>query len=618
MIDQLPDNENRPLPEQQAFINRALVSHALLVAGPGTGKTWTLSRTAERLVLDGGADINEIALLTLTRSMAGDLAERIPHGRASTLHAFALSLLNRIGEAHARRIADSWEQKYLIREDLQTGIEAEFAKRVTLGDIEDFLDRLGTSFREDQREPADLNETEQQLLQILNYQKELFRYRLLDELIWTLLRLIEEGAEVINPPRFVLADEYQDLTAGELRLLNLLSERFHSRVIACGDDRQSIFGFRDADPLALHRFPEVYRISNIDYLSKSRRCPEQICNFAELITGTLPPLPGIKRPELQPWEGRQDTGTINISTFPSPIAEARWLINEIRRLIEVEQIPAYEIMVIVAGFRDQVQLVLNQAVEENQGLPFAFYNPSYIDPFVELLEARLLNAGMRLLKNPEDQLAWRTLVWATPGLGPERQRRILTAREATYIRNLRSIAPSDSLTMRTLTAGEFIIRQFRDHVEVSAQEIVQNLSDNLRTEIDFQHLQPIIAEMGEVSTPDNWIHGIIERSQKNQVPPINRPNDVPIRTIFSAKGLQSRIVYLVNAIPQSFSRGGQIADGIRRLYVAITRAKETLYISAPRNLRYTPLGHATNANYGGLPDQLENAGRALRIDIQRY
>ncbi len=94
-----------PLPEQEEFIKRALQSHALLIAGPGTGKTLTLRLTTERLAKVGEVSDDAIVLVTLTRAMAEKLG-RIPHGAAGTLHSFTLSQLNRLCESSGRWMAD--------------------------------------------------------------------------------------------------------------------------------------------------------------------------------------------------------------------------------------------------------------------------------------------------------------------------------------------------------------------------------------------------------------------------------------------------------------------------------------------------------------------------------
>jgi|SRR5512132_3938262 hypothetical protein len=69
-----------PLPEQRRFIERDANEHALLVAGPGTGKTFTVECRARHLVEQCGVDPDGIALLTLTKSLVESLAERVPYG----------------------------------------------------------------------------------------------------------------------------------------------------------------------------------------------------------------------------------------------------------------------------------------------------------------------------------------------------------------------------------------------------------------------------------------------------------------------------------------------------------------------------------------------------------
>jgi superfamily I DNA/RNA helicase len=160
-----------PLPEQRAFIERVADAHALLVAGPGTGKTFTLERRAQFLVEECNVDPERIALLTLTRSLVRSLAERVPHGRAQTLHSFALAQLNRLGEAWDRRVADPWEVSNVVRTDLKLGFEVAYGQRISRTRVGDFLNRLGAAFREAQDEPTDMSLEERRLFQVFQQQR---------------------------------------------------------------------------------------------------------------------------------------------------------------------------------------------------------------------------------------------------------------------------------------------------------------------------------------------------------------------------------------------------------------------------------------------------------------
>lgn len=605
-----------PLPEQRVFIDHPRDAHALLVAGPGTGKTFTLERRATFLVDKQGVDRDRIALLTLTRSLVQSLAERVPYGRAQTLHSFALSQLNRLGDAWDRRVADPWEVSNLVRIDLKLGYELAFNQPISLSRVGKFLDRLGSAFREDQDEPAEMSVEERRMFQVFQQQREFFRYRLMDELVYNLVRLLEQGAEPNEPPTHVLADEYQDFTAGELRLLQLLAENSGTVISACGDDRQSIFGFRAADPLALHRFPAVYGLECPDYLWRSSRCPQRICDLANRMAETLPALPGLKRPKLEPWEGRKDEGVVDLISASTPIIEARWVVRRCCELIDRGLHPN-KIMVIVSSFFDDVFRNLKQAAEETKNLPFSFYDPRQTDPLANDLGVRLLSAGARLLADANDQMAWRTLVWALPGLGNAHLKQLLCASEATtFVTNLRSVAKHDVVSGRVVLAGEVLLKKFAGQEEVAATEIVDLLSTELGlSSIDRQGVEAVRGDV-EMAKPRDWLQRVVAVSEPTQLKPEERPDAIPVRTIFGAKGLESEVVFLVNALEQSFAGRGALEDGIRRAYVGVTRASTHLLVSAPLNLRGSTLEHSVGTRGGGLAEIIASPASAAGIGVR--
>ena len=120
------------LPDQRTAAAH-IGSHARLLAGPGTGKTWTLTRRILFLVEDRGVDPRGIVALTFTRAAAYDLRRRINDeltGRfadrptVATLHSYALrNLLHNERRLDALpqplRIADDWEERQIIVEDLK-------------------------------------------------------------------------------------------------------------------------------------------------------------------------------------------------------------------------------------------------------------------------------------------------------------------------------------------------------------------------------------------------------------------------------------------------------------------------------------------------------------------
>jgi superfamily I DNA/RNA helicase len=437
----------------------------------------------------------------------------------------------------------------------------------------------------------------------------------MDELAYDLVRLLEQGAELDEPPTHVLADEYQDFTAGELRMMQLLAATFGTAIDACGDDRQSIFGFRAADPLALHRFPAVYNLEHPDYLFRSSRCPQRVCDLANRMAEALPALPGLDRPALQPWEGRQDEGIVEVTAASSPITEARWVARRCRDFVANGRQPN-EVIVVIAWYFDDVFRYLNQAAGELEGLPFTFYDPRRSDPLADDLGVRLLSAGARLLIAADDQMAWRTLVWAVPGLGEARLKRLLAAGEATYLGNLRNVAERDATCSRALEAGEALIEQFAGQEELAPETIVDLLAERLGcAPVGRDGIDAVRGDV-DAAPASEWLQRVVTVSQPTQVESEEVPDAIPVYTIFGAKGLQAPIVFLMNALEQSFTGRGSIEDGVRRAYVAVTRASECLVISAPLYLRGSTLEHTVGTRAGGLAEMIAGAARHVGIDVE--
>jgi hypothetical protein len=503
-----------------------------------------------------------VVVLTLTRALAVSLAQRIPNGKASTLHSFALWHLNRLGEAWGRRVADSWSQENLIQDDLQLGVEATFGERPTMPQVKKFLKALGAAFRDGQQEPAKLDVVQQRLWQVFRGQRELFQYRLMDELVTDLLNLLDQGTQLEPLPTHVLVDEYQDLTAGELRLLQLLAER-GAKIIAAGDDRQSIYSFREADERALHRFGEVYGVK-LDPLTESWRCPRRVCELAEAVARPLPPLPGFTRPPLTPKQRRTDKGEVRLIVTPSPKAEARWITRECRRLTE-QGVKAHEIMIVAAGFFDAVFVALKDAADEVEGLPFSFYDPRGVDPAASADAVRLLGAGARLLVDGQDHIAWRSTCLGNTTAGAE-------THDSSHGKSGR-LPPQSRVRRRErqgmcspTNGGSRAVRAARGQAEVSARDIVALLAEHLGIEgVDMTSVTQLEAKVGATASPS----GVGARGRgafaKHDGPSQERRMTFQVRTIFRSEGVGGAHRLCARAIEPCFTGRVGAADGVRRL-----------------------------------------------------
>ncbi len=606
-----------------------LESHCLLVAGPGTGKTWRIAERVRRVVERADCQAEDIDVLTLTQSAARNLAEEVPHGRTGTFHSFSLRWLNSLGDSPRRRIVDAWEEKNLVVPDLRAHYGKPRPRRKA---IEDFLERLGAGFRENQTEEPDLTNVERRLREGWLYLRDFLNFRLFAELAYDLLRHLESGSLLSGAPKVILVDEYQDLTSCELALLHAVAEKHGTAVFACGDDRQSIYGFREADPLGLNRFCAVYGIAEPIYLSISRRCPEAICRYAEAVAAQIPEVPGLTdRPALEPYPSLP-TGSVAIETLPSTVAEARRVHALVAGHLSSGQ-PPTNIMLIVP-LHIEIYLKFLNDVAAAEGSAISFYDVRASEPVCETVEFRALYALNRLAVNSEDQLALRTLVYLAKGWGDKFLERLREGGATKLSVALRSMAdihtPTAELVQETVRA----VVGIRNADDVEA--IVAESDTWLRRfgGVASPEWEPILTlpQLKALLLPDRFpeelatlkdefplfrevADALLTVSSRRNIDRAPGEREIGVYTVYQAKGLQADHVFLLGAFTQAFVKENP-ADGIRSLYVAVTRARSSLTVTMGRFVRgkNNPLARHLGANVVELSPHITEA--ASRVGVQ--
>ncbi len=255
---------------------------ALILAGPGTGKTETLARRVARLVA-AGVPAASILVLTFTNRAAGELRERLAGLQAMTFHAYGLSLLRGWPEAAGRtpgfRVLDEEE-----REGLRPKDEG-YRERLVAANAFDYDGLIS--------EPAAVLEREPRLLE-----------------------------QARGRARWILIDEYQDVNAEQYRLLRLLAPDSSANLCVVGDPDQAIYGFRGADVTFIRRFAEDYPGACVYRLKRSYRCSDRILRASGQVIGTESFLEGL------------NTGVrVRIVSTPSAEAEAELVASTIVRMV---------------------------------------------------------------------------------------------------------------------------------------------------------------------------------------------------------------------------------------------------------------------------------------------
>lgn len=282
--------QHEPFPSQREAIESPL-GPALVLAGPGAGKTFCLIRRVEHLIRRKGLAPDRISAVTFTNKAAeevtarlhvqlGALADRITRG---TLHALCLDVLRdhpaKVGLRRGFGVADEDYQKLLLRR-LNVYPEKRRGNLLNLFGKH----RLGG---------YELTEGDEALFD--SYIELLRSKNLLDfdDIIALTDRLFRDHPEVADDTAArwdcILVDEFQDLDATQYAVIKRMAEP-HGNVFAVGDDEQSIFAWRGSDPRILWRFQNEFGLAEPIVLDRNWRCSRQIFSVARRLLRENPVL----------------------------------------------------------------------------------------------------------------------------------------------------------------------------------------------------------------------------------------------------------------------------------------------------------------------------------------
>jgi len=317
-------------PEQRAAAE-TVNGPLLIVAGPGTGKTRTLTHRIARLIADHGVSPEACLAITFSRRAAGEMTERLAHllpdrgdrVPVMTFHALGLAIVRenaqRLGLPDSFRVAGDEERGQLLVE--RTGLKERAAKRV-LSEISK-AKRSGVP-----TDPAtDAGRMFEQYQQLLR-DETLVDF---DDLILLPVQLLEGdvklAAEYRNRWRWISVDEYQDIDDSQYRLVRQLVPP-DGNICAIGDPDQSIYSFRGANPQAFLRFGQDFPEARTVHLTRNYRSSQTIVDAA---LQAVAPTSLVDSRSLQSLS--VDAQLVRIESCPTERAEAEFVVHSIERLI---------------------------------------------------------------------------------------------------------------------------------------------------------------------------------------------------------------------------------------------------------------------------------------------
>jgi DNA helicase-2/ATP-dependent DNA helicase PcrA len=209
----------------------------------------------------------------------------------------------------------------------------------------------------------------------------------------------------------LIVDEYQDLNACDLEVLDRIADR-GCTIIAAGDDDQSIYSFRYAAPAGIRRFCEDYP-SPVTYpLSVTQRCGSRIIEWASYVIAGDPERPA-GRPPLRSAAG-SPPGEVALLSFPGQASEADGVADIIDQLLHRDGVAPEEILVLVRGDHNRTfTRPIKGALDDRQ---IAYSDPDAVTRMLGEASNRRMLATFRLLVNDRDSLAWATILYLTEGI----------------------------------------------------------------------------------------------------------------------------------------------------------------------------------------------------------
>jgi len=581
-------------------------SNARLLAGPGTGKTWTLTARVRYLVFASAVDPESIMALTFTRAAAGELKDRVNKalegkiaGRPTiaTLHSFALRVLL----ANAKRldalpqplrIADDWEERNIIQEDLKA------LTKSTVKTVRKNFQALSADWdtlRADDNTPNPLR-ADASFVGAWQGHRVMYGYTLRAELVYQLKRALEQRTDIALPGdlRHLLVDEYQDLNACDLNVIGRIAAN-GVVLYAAGDDDQNIYGFRHANPEGIRRFDKDHAPSADLALATCVRCDRDIMELARFVADL-----DVRR-LAKPWIPRGDAGPgdVRLLRFNSGSEESAGVATLCRYLIDEEKLEPDDILVLIRSDQNGAfSTPLTEAMTA-AGVPFSV-NVGSESP-LDLPPGRIMLGMIRLAINPDDSLAWRTLLTVrTNGVGNKTIGAIVESASSagvTFAQGLKNAVQRPDCPLKL--ASEFAaLSKMVDEIRAVIGDATSVLSaDQLRDAIvaisrivtrgnvdGIDEAAAYIAtkaRRGEIDSFEGLLSSLSIASQLTEQELV--PGAVNMLTMHKAKGLTAKAV-IVMACEDQYLPGRQQSvdqegDERRLLYVSLTRARQKLVIT---------------------------------------
>jgi DNA helicase-2/ATP-dependent DNA helicase PcrA len=559
----------------------------LVLAGPGTGKTYQLARRIKFLVEEKGADPKAISVITFTAAAAANMRARISDPRHVETFVDKRRQPNSICTMHSFGYRIIRENADLLNlPDNLSVVQSDTTKAILMGDAAQLAGFERSSAKEaiKCRQHGDCKPDDSRKCQICKgYRSILNACNAIDydDQILLACGLLKGHANVAANYRtmatHLLVDEYQDINAGQFELIRALSAGQEKGLFVVGDDDQSIYSWRGGSPLFIRYFEKHFgKTAKVKSLLHSRRCHRKVLEGSLRVVECYDK--SRRRKGAFTYESA-DGAPIVIHNVPSDKSEAAIVLYIIQNAL-----PSKKVLVLVPS-RGHAVLICERLRKARIKYVAPEPLPGSGLPVVERLTS--------WLQNPDDNVALRECIEA-----------ILRAKQSPVPSNRVRITEKVALREKAFQKvselwGPVLKKRASLWQSVTAlckeSDVLGFAHTNLKqlqALNDGDDVAGLLGKLGKSVEP--WKHvGDFAEEVKNWVSRFGSSSDlgsesaVQVMTLQGAKGLEADTVCVLGLedgiLPREGSTGEELAEQSRLFFVSMTRAKVDLHLFHARN-----------------------------------
>lgn len=576
---------------------------AMVLAGPGAGKTYVITNRVKALIDEYGVKPEQILVVTFSKAAAVEMKERfemLTGGqrlpvRFGTFHSVFFQILRLAYHYEVKDIATPALKYRFLEETLnETGYEVD-DKKEFLSDIEKEISRVkGEGIEIDcYFSSACSAEIFQKMYR--GYQEKLQRHRCLDfdDMVVYTYQLLKEREDIRRrwqaQFRYLLIDEFQDINRLQYETVCMLAEPENNLFIV-GDDDQSIYGFRGAKPGIMLSFPKRFPDTKQIVLGVNYRCSDEIMKAAERLIGK-----NNERYEKHIVANKGKEQPVHMKKCENLPDEAEKIVAQIQ-MYQKEGI-AYQEMAVL--FRTNMQMRLLAGKPMEHGVPFTMREnlPNLFDTWMAkdimcYLQLALGNRSrekfLKIANRPVRYLS-RT-AFTEPEVSFDKLRAYYAVKNQEWmeeriwnfeydLKNLASLSPYAAIHFIRKGIGyDEFLKTYADERNVNADDWFDVLDEMQEMARDKKSIPEFL------SFVENYGDTLEEMRQEQKKQQVKEEPGVSLMTMHASKGLEFPVVFVPtlneDIVPyRKAVQEGNLEEERRMLYVAMTRAKTYLHLS---------------------------------------